>query len=198
MGGSEILVYAIKFFVFGWSFPSVLLIAEVYPGWLWSARSPAFSVPSGQFRLQFPDAGLGRHAGFPLVPDQVKEVRVPYDVLPGLRVMPAQFPVFPPDVEVEHGAVALQDSFLDGLDGNWFILADTFSLTNAICVVADASLREIAQDGRICQSPKENPTGAIYIPVHPHAVGTGHYPAAAQVRDDFAVPATASCWCRLR
>ena len=67
--------------------------------------------------------------------------------------------------------------------------ADTFSLTNANCVVADASLRDVAEGGGISQSPQEDPAGAVYIPVHPDAVGTGHYPAAAQVRDDLAIPA---------
>ena len=68
--------------------------------------------------------------------------------------------------------------------------SDTFSLTNANCAVADASLRQRAQGGGISQSPQENPASAIYISVDPDAIGTCHHLAPAQIRDDFAAPAT--------
>ena len=45
------------------------------------------------------------------------------NVLPGLRVVPAQLSVLPPDEEIERDAEALQYSFFDSLDGDWFVSA---------------------------------------------------------------------------
>ena len=67
-----------------------------------------------QLSLQFPDPGLGFFgAGL--------KVLVSDDVLPGLRVVPAQMSVVPPDEEVEHAAVPLEDPFPNGLDGDWLV-----------------------------------------------------------------------------
>ena len=44
------------------------------------------------------------------------------NVLPGLGVVPAQISVLPPDEEIERGAVALQDPFLDRLDWDGLVL----------------------------------------------------------------------------
>ena len=82
----------------------------------------SLSCPSVPFLLRAPDAGLGRHAGFLLCVGPGLEVRVRKDVLAGVRVIPSQLSVSPSE-EVQHSAVALQDSFFDFLDGNWFILA---------------------------------------------------------------------------
>ena len=50
-----------------------------------------------QLRLKFPDPGLGGHASLPLNVGAGLEVLVPDDVVPGLRVVPAQLSVVPPD-----------------------------------------------------------------------------------------------------
>ena len=77
----------------------------------WSTLSLAFTAPSGEFSLQFPDLGLGhvgaglcrgglgfrRLSGFLFACHLVVKVRIPEDVLAGLRVMLTQLPVFPPD-----------------------------------------------------------------------------------------------------
>ena len=71
---------------------------------------PEWSGPRGplQLRFQFPGSGL--------------EVLVSDEVVPGLRVMTAQLSLVPPDEEIELGAVALQDPFLDRLDWDGFVL----------------------------------------------------------------------------
>ena len=79
--------------------------------WEWSGLPAPL-----QLRLQFPDPGLGGIGeGF--------KVLVSDDVLPGLRVVPAQLSVVPPEEEIEYAAVPLQDPFLDRLNGDRFIPA---------------------------------------------------------------------------
>ena len=93
---------------------------------LQGGRSPVlfFCLPSCQFGLQFPDAGFGRQSAFPFGQPCFSFGQPAFlllleggDFLPGLRVVPAKVPAFPPDVEVQDGAVALQDAVADFVDG---------------------------------------------------------------------------------
>ena len=83
----------------------------------------SFFVPSRQFCLQLPDPGLGcqpgllfGQPGFPLLLEGGYFPPCPW-------VAPTEFSVFPPDQETQRGAVALQDSVLNLLDGDWLVLA---------------------------------------------------------------------------
>ena len=100
----------------GWA-EVVWLAVGAWRGGFLSVRPSAFPVPLSQFRFQFPDPGLGSGAGFPLGVGAGPLIVEADDVLLGLRVVPPQFPVFPPDVEVQRGAVALQDAVFDSSMG---------------------------------------------------------------------------------
>ena len=71
--------------------------------------------------LQLSPSSLGGHAGLPLCVGTGLFLREGRDVLPRLRVVPAQLAVVPADEEVEYPAVPLQDPFLDSLNGDWFV-----------------------------------------------------------------------------
>ena len=97
----------------------------------------SFFLPPRQFILQLPDSGLGRQPAFPFGQPAFLfgqpgflfgQLAFPLlleggYLLPRLRVVPAELPAFPSDEKVQHGAVALQDSFLALLYGDRIIPA---------------------------------------------------------------------------
>ena len=88
-----------------------------------------FFLPSRQFILQLLDPGLGRQPGLPFGQPAFLFGQPAFPLLfeggnflTCLRVAPAELTVLPPHEEAQHGAVALQDAFLDFLDWDWIVV----------------------------------------------------------------------------
>ena len=91
-------------------------------------RRLCLSFPSRQFRLQLPDPGLGRQPAFLGLCLGLLGCESSFPLpleggnfLTRLRVVPPELTVLPPDQQAQHGAVALQDAFLELFDGDGLV-----------------------------------------------------------------------------